>query len=97
VSAKVAFVAVVALIVSGASAISALAEEKIIGPTSSPSANKIAPSGPTIEKLTTKECEGLGGKAELVGPGSDWNCTSICHVVDQFGVVRSTCIDEVKH
>jgi hypothetical protein len=96
VSAKSVFIPLaVVSILSLVCANSVSAEDKITAPAQSPSANKIAPSGPKIEKLTSQECEGLGGK--VVKVETPLFCANMCEVADAAGVVRSTCIDEIRH
>jgi hypothetical protein len=70
---------------------SASAVEKIEGPKLPPSANKVS-------RLTTDECEGLGG---TVAPAEkvQGDCKGLagCILVDSDGVQRRLCIDEQRH
>jgi hypothetical protein len=83
-----------ALLVIVASANSASADDKIItGPTSSPSANKIAPSGPKVENLSNSECKTLGGS---IKDSTICNSKVACTTVDQNGYSHTVCISEEK-
>jgi hypothetical protein len=94
VSAKSVFIPLaVVSILSLVCANSVSAEDKITAPAQSPSANKIAPSGPKVEHLSDVECHGLGGE---VRTSSLPNCGFECVTVDQAGVMRRACIDEIK-
>ena len=87
-SVTVGVLSTLALSVSFAFATSALALDlKGTGKVTPPAQNK-------VQRLTERECQGLGGKVVV-----DWQpkCEAKCVTVDGAGVVRSQCIDEVKH
>jgi hypothetical protein len=60
---------------------------------------KLPPPTNKVSHLTINECAGLGGQIEVHGgfPTDGSHCAIECQVANQSGVVRTLCVDGVKH